>query len=312
MDYQVKEWIYIQNIVVEKTYNNFLLDELYTAEQDICEHMNCECIIYKNTCVFEVIDSMHLSKVQLTTAVIDIYYCMVRSVQTHTIYVLFSSGIVLNENELHKNKELNDRLMILISKLIAIVKSNPNMKFVLGGHSMGGVLGAYTGWIMYNNPKFKTYFINNGYVIGTASAKWLYDKDHSYHNLPNIRMFLSGELRISKNKKTLLLDCFVNEGDANKKVYEPIEIIYRNTDDGIVELKRFSDIDPSIQIVYTEKTSSQCKKLHMFSYYQNLLYIVYQNTSIPKVNIPYALSQITNPKTKSKTQKNRKSYKQTD
>lgn len=311
MDTYIKEWVNIQNIVVEKTFNKFMLDSLSINEHDVCELINVEscdlaesCTFYKNKCVnknrlhsmhktnvilhskngnipFRVIDSMFLSKVQLTTTSIDMYYCMVESIYTKTVYVLFSSGIVLRENELQKNHELNDRLMILIGKLIGLVKKHPTTKFVLGGHSMGNVLASYTGWLMYSNPKYKHYFENNGYIIGTAGAKWLGNPE-LFRDLPNIKIFISGELRIAKTKK-LLIDCFMREGDDNKHAYEPLTVIYKNTDDGEIHFSEFAELDPTFQIVYPEKSTSQCKKLHMFSYYQHLINHIYDAVEIEAI-----------------------------
>lgn len=339
MDVCVKEWVNIQNIVIEKTFNKFMLDSLKINEQDVCELINAEscdlaesCTIYKNKCVrkdrlhsmhkkdlilhsklenipFKVIDSMFLSKVQLITTSIDMYYCIVQSMHTQTIYILFSSGIVLRENELQKNKELNDRLMILIAKLIGLVKTNPATKFVLGGHSMGNVLAAYTAWLMYSNLRYKQYFENNGYVIGTAGAKWLNESDILFNNLPNVKMFISGELRVSKTKKTLLVDCFVKEGDENKKAYSPLTVVYKNTEDGKIHLAEFAELDPTFQISYPEKSTSQCKKLHMFTYYQTLLNGIYENVILTKKSLNSSMPYLKTAKSLKSKKRNTKTIK---
>ena len=181
MEILIKECADIKNIVVEKTFHKFIVNELQINEQDICTFLDnetCErttiCAFHKNNCIgkhrlismhmprhllqskkynikFEVLDSMYLSKIQLTTSSIEIYYCMVKSTNTNNIYILFSSGIVLLRNELQKNKELNDRLQILFGKIIGMTKQEPNIKIILGGHSMGAVLSMYSGYLLYKN-----------------------------------------------------------------------------------------------------------------------------------------------------------------
>ena len=136
----IKEWSDIQNIVVEKEYNKFILDELNLNEEDVCERLpldKCKlvpsCMEWKSRCKrvkrmhnkdvmitskkyhikFRVLTSMFMSKVQLTTASIDMYYCIVESTVSGVVYVLFSSGIVLTRSELYDNQELNDRIKLL-------------------------------------------------------------------------------------------------------------------------------------------------------------------------------------------------------
>ena len=95
----VREWADIQTIVVDKPFHE----------------LNTENIKSKSGIAFEVLDTMYLSKVQLTTTQIDMYYCMVRSLQSNVIYVLFSSGIVLTQADLQDNIELNNNLELLIA-----------------------------------------------------------------------------------------------------------------------------------------------------------------------------------------------------
>lgn len=300
----VREWADIQNIVVDKPFHKFVLDDLGANEQDICELLNpetCEktmhCILYKpDRCVqkirthsmhspsvilksksglaFQVLDSMYLSKVQLTTAQVDMYYCMVRSLQSNVIYVLFSSGIVLTQADLQDNIELNNNLLLLIAKLSV----RKDERFVLGGHSMGCVLALYTGYLMQHKPVFY-----NCFIVGTAGAKWI-PQNISFTNLPNIQIFISGELRHSKNgNSNLLLDCFVNEGDANLTAYKPFTVIYYDTEDKNAFSASYDNI--TYKITYPEKSSSQCKKFHMWSYYQGLLFALYRELKVKSMKL---------------------------
>ena len=307
MDLFVKEWADIQNIVVDKSFHKFALDELGANEEDICELLNpelCEktmhCILYKpDKCVskkrthsmhkpsvilksksgnsFYVLDSMYLSKVQLTTTQVDMYYCMVRSLQTKTIYILFSSGIVLTRNDLYNNIELNHSLSLLIAKISGAFQKNKDEKFVFGGHSMGCVLSLYTRLLIREKPVFP-----NCYVVGTAGAKWILPDTQI--DKQNIKIFISGELRHSKNGDTMLLDCFVNEGDNDLVAYKPLIVLYYDTTDRSAISVEFEKIQSPI--IYPEKSSSQCKKFHMWSYYQGLISQIYKDIYIKKTPIP--------------------------
>lgn len=294
----IYNWTDIQNIVVDKPFHKFALDTLGANEQDICELLDpdmCEktmhCILYKpNKCVskkrtysmhkpsinlksksgadFAVVDSMYLSRVQLMNANIDMYYCAVKSLQTNVIYVLFSSGIVLTQTDLQENSELNANLHLLIAKLSGASKK---YQIVLGGHSMGCVLALYTGFLM---QKVSTSMFHKCFFVGTAGAKWI-PSDISFANLPNVKIFISGELRHSKTKDTLLLDCFINEGDRDLVAYKPLTVLYYDTNDRTA----FSiDIDKiTYEISYPDKSTSQCKKFHMWTYYYGLINELYKD-----------------------------------
>ena len=217
MEVCMKEWIDIQNIVIDKSYGKLMVDELNANTEDICNLLPedvCnkieQCIIMsKKGCVsknrvhsmhkphiqltsknnkikFDVIDSMYLSEVKLMTTSIEMYYVMVMSANTNNIYVLFSSGTVLTREDLYDNKELNNRLWLLIAKIIGIVKSNNKIKIILGAHSMGAVLSMYTSLLMYNNSKYKSIFIDNCYLFGTGAARWIINEHRDFTNLPNI------------------------------------------------------------------------------------------------------------------------------
>ncbi len=292
MEQAIAEWADIQNIVVDKQFNKFALETLGANEEDICELFDpakCEktmhCILYKpDKCVgekrkyllhepniyltsksglsFIVLDSMYLSKIQLTTNKIDIYYCMVKSIQSDNIYVLFSSGIVLTYDELYNNKELNDGLNLLIAKLT----SHKNKKIILGGHSMGCVLALYTGYKMQSF---------SGMIVGTAGAKWIAN-GVNFTNQPNIKIFISGELRHNKKKDSMFLDCFINEGDADLQSYNPVNVIYLDTEDGTPHEIPYDMIN--YNVVFPEKTTTQCKKFHQWNYYFNILRKLYPVT----------------------------------
>ena len=327
METFIKEWSDIQNIVIEKEFYKFILDELRANEQDVCELLDsnyCErtmhCILYKNKCVskdriqpihkpsvtitsstykikFEVIDSMYLGNVQLTTTKIDLYYCMVRSTQTNVIYILFSSGIVLTKFDLQENRELNDRLHILIGKII----KNKQYVHVLAGHSMRCVLSLYTGYLLFF--KYNNVFTSNIFVLGSAGAKWMFDENHyvTYTNLPNIKIFLSGELRHSKSKCKMLLDCYTNEGFGRE--YRPLSVIYKDTnkENGAIYETLFDDI--KCQIEYPDKNNSQCQKFHQWAYYKKLLQTIYKDVFVSRVISSRAKSK---PR-RSKTEKSKES-----
>lgn len=321
METFIHEWSDIQNIVIEKQFNKFILDELKANEQDVCELIDsnyCEktihCILYKNKCVnkdrmlqihkpsvmitssiykimFEVIDSMYLGNVQLTTTKIDLYYCAVRSTQTNVIYILFSSGIVLTKMDLQDNRELNDRLHILMGKII----KNKHYTYILAGHSMGCVLALYTGYLLFS--KYNNVFTSNIFVLGTAGAKWMPDYV-SYTNLPNIKIFLSGELRHGKSNDKYLLDCYVNEGFGHG--YKPLYVIYTDKEDGVIHETPFDVIKCLIE--YPDKNKSQCQKFHQWAYYRRLIQVLYNDGGISSYIEPKR------PKSsRSKTEKSKKS-----
>ena len=262
METYIQEWSDIQHIVTDKSFDEFMTDAFL---KDVFVIVSAPPVTTYNV-KFEVLDSMYLGNVRLTTANVDIYCCMARSTQTNVIYILFSSGIVLTKSDLEQ-RELNDRLHILIAKII----QNKDQVYVLAGHSMGCVLALYTGHLMFSahNHVFRSHIV----VLGTAGARWILDDANyaSYTNLPNIKLFLSGELRHGKSKSKMLLDCYVNEGFGH--VYQPLSVIYTDKEEGKVFEIPHHEIQ--CQIEYPDKNNSQCQKFHAWVYYKRLLQTVY-------------------------------------
>lgn len=249
METYIQEWSDIQHIVTDKSFDTFLSDEASRSKQDFC-----------------VIDSVYLGAVQLTTTQIDLYCCMVRSTRTNVVYILFSSGIVLTKSDLEQ-RELNDRLHILIGKII----QNKLHVHVLAGHSMGCVLALYTGYLMFSadNHVFRRHIV----VLGTAGARWMLDDHHyaSYTNLPNVKLFLSGELRHYTSKSKMLLDGYAKDGFGHG--YQPLFVIYMDKEEGKVFEIPHHEIQ--CQIEYPDKNNSQSQKFHNWSYYKRLLKTIY-------------------------------------
>jgi phosphotransferase system IIB component len=239
-----------------------------------------------NKIKFDVIDSMYLSEVKLMTTSIEMYYVMVMSSNTNNIYVLFSSGTVLTREDLYDNKELNNRLWLLIAKIIGIVKSNNKIKIILGGHSMGSVLSMYVGLLMYNNSKYKSIFIDNCYIFGTGSARWIINEHRDFTNLPNIRQYIGGEIRRGKKITRLLLDCYSIHGDTDFTSYEPYYLLYSDVIDnnGEITIAKAITLEDATEkqyvIEYPDKTTNICKKLHLWANYQKLLGLLYKDVEL--------------------------------
>jgi len=303
----LKEWSDIQNIVIEKEYNKFILDELSLNEEDVCERLNqdnctkaANCMEWKSNCVnkrrvkrmhtenvmitsknykikFRVLDSMFMSKVQLTSVTIDMYYCIVESTVSGNVYVLFSSGIVLTKAELYDNKELNDRMALLRLKIVQLARLGK--RIILGGHSMGSVLAMYAGWEIYSHNK--SVFTNSVVILGTAGAKWMTPEMSDYATQPNVVQFISGELRVAKKSSKLLLDCFQIDGDSDFTAFPNYKILYTDTEDGTYHVITPSEAEyMGYTLTHTGKGSSQCKKLHMWKYYMEILQDIYGHVMI--------------------------------
>jgi len=321
MEVCMKEWINIQNIVIDKCYGKLMVDELKSNTQDICNLLPediCnkieQCItMNKQGCVskirvhsmhkphiqltskhnnikFDVIDSMYLSEVKLMTASIEMYYVMVMSTITNNIYILFSSGTVLTRKDLYDNKELNTHLWLLIAKIIGIVKSNNKTKIILGGHSMGSAVSMYTGLLMYNNPKYKSIFIDNCYSFGTGAARWIINENTDFTNLPNIWQYIGGEFRRGKKITRLLLDCYSIHGDTDFTSYEPYYLLYSDViDNGEVTIAKAITLEDATEkqyvIEYPDKTTNICKKLHLWANYQKLLGMLYKDVELYTNNL---------------------------
>lgn len=232
MQSYIREWSEIQHIVNNKPYDKFVTD--------ISTHL-----IDNN---YTIIEHKYLSNVQLTTTTIDMYYCIVRSLQTNVLYVLFPSGIVLTHDDVYNNPKLNTNLMLLIHTL----SNNKEQRYVLGGHSMGCVLALYTGFLMHRMPLF-----NRCFIVGTAGAKWIPGSFY-YTNYDNIQIFISG----SKQTKSMVLDCFLTKGDANLVAYTPITVLYYDTQTNVANQIPYDSI--GCNITYSEK-------LHDWNYYKKLI-----------------------------------------
>jgi len=299
MDIQIREWLNIQNITVEKPYNKMMMDELGISSVDVCNLLTIEkclyaepiCSIKDNECItservhplhqkevlitsrpdkihFIVVESRHITDIQLLTTHIEIYYVVLRSFATGNIYVLFSSGMVLTRDILYDNHDITEQILLLNTRLKTYCIENKKQKIALCGHSMGSALSMYTGILFQKH--YNREFENNCVIFGTGIAKCL--EDTRFTRLPNIRQFISGELRRTKSTKPkLIIDCMITKGDL--LLYEPIEYIYMDvSEDDIVEYKRTMT---TTDFVITIGNETQCKKLHKWSYYLKLLLQLY-------------------------------------
>ena len=168
-----------------------------------------------------------------------------------------------------ENKELKDSIMLLIGNITYLSKQN-NQIF-LCGHSMGSVLAMYTGYLMYTGKyQFKHAFLNNCYIFGSASAKWMLNESVWKSKQSNIYQFISCELRVNKTKKRLLVDCYQLEGDNEFILYPYFYYIFtENENNFMIESDSNKMNDYSIE--YTAKNSQQCQKLHRWAFYVSLL-----------------------------------------
>ena len=295
----IQEWVDIQNITIDKQFYKPYLEQLKNGDIDVCNALTLDicsyqvgCDIYKNQCInktrlkpmhytgntllsskhkipFEIVDSGYLTTIYLLINEFSLYYVTVRSVLTGNIYVLFSSGIVLTKTDLYENKELKDSIMLLIGNITYLSKQN-NQIF-LCGHSMGSVLAMYTGYLMYTGKsQFKHAFLNNCYIFGSASAKWMLNESVWKSKQSNIYQFISCELRVNKTKKRLLVDCYQLEGDNEFILYPYFYYIFtENENNFMIESDSNKMNDYSIE--YTAKNSQQCQKLHRWAFYVSLL-----------------------------------------
>jgi hypothetical protein len=311
MNVQLREWLNIQNISVEKPYNKMMTDELGISNMDVCNLLTIDkclyaepiCSIKNNQCIrserlhklhqkhviitsrpdkihFMVIESRHMTDIHLLTTTIQIYYVVLRSFATGNIYVLFSSGMVLTRDILYDNPAITEQVLLLNARLKSYCIENKTQKIALCGHSMGASLSMYTGVLFQKH--YRKEFENNCVIFGTGIAKCL--EDANFTRLPNIRQFISGELRRTKSTKPrLIIDCMITKGDL--LLYDPIEYIYMDVaEDDTVE---YITTTRTADVVITIGNETQCKKLHKWSYYLKLLLQIYnepvQSTTPPSI-----------------------------
>lgn len=302
MDKLISEWISIQNVVVEKSYNKMMVEELgFDNEVDVCTFISIEkcektkeyCVIQNNKCIsssrlkkmhakktqiisrstgekFEVIFSKQLDTVETMVASIQMYYVVLRSIKTGHIYVLFSSGIVLKASDFIENPKVKDGLIDLIIFLKRYLLENHNKKIILGGHSMGAILALYSGYLFKKHDS--TLFHSNVVVLGSGIAKSVSDDMLvEMSNLPNIKMFISGEVRKTKTTNKILYDCLQDKGDMN--MYTPLNYIYKELVDDTFSYR----VTPKSELTFKLEigNENQCKKVHMWSYYVSLLEQLY-------------------------------------
>jgi len=107
-------------------------------------------------------------------------------------------------------------------------------------------------------------------------------EDYSFQ--PNIIMFVSGELRRTKTKQNMLMDCFRTDGEPDLYGFDKTKLIYYDTEDGSTHMLESDDnnlvASLNITAIHTIKNSSQCKKLHMWAYYMKLIQDIYKSTPI--------------------------------
>ena len=85
----------------------------------------------------------------------------------------------------------------------------------------------------------------------------------------------------------MLVDCFQIDGDADFTAYPRTKLLYYDTEDGSPHLYETSDVKVletlGITLTHTAKNTSQCKKLHMWKYYMELLQEIYGDAIITRV-----------------------------
>lgn len=323
METQIREWLNIQNITVEKPYNKMMVEELGMGQEDICNLLTIDkclyaeplCAIKDNKCInndrlkpmhqknitiisrldkipYVVLESRHITNIAMLTTNIQIYYVVLRSIATGNIYVLFSSGVVLTRDNLFDNPQITESLTLLVARL-QLISSN---KIAICGHSMGSALAMYTGYLFKTH--YPAIFTRRCILLGTGIAKCVLP---GFENLHNVRQFISGELRKTKTKPKLIIDCMVTKGDPTLYLYDPIEYIYSATpaDDGPVEYLSMDSKEAAELFSVTIGNENQCKKLHKWTYYTKIL------TELFNVPIQFNRQKKTISNSKSKTSKAR-------
>jgi hypothetical protein len=154
------------------------------------------------------------------------YHCfcyVVESLTDGSIYILFSSGKVLRNDELYSGP-----IDAFIDTIVGVVETL-EAPIYLCGHSMGCVLAQITGLkIIEKNPVF---FRENCTVIGSAPFRWSVEEDiHIYRDyLDKFHIFVLG---LNDN----IIDPFFYKGDTTLQQIYPINLLNSNENTTTLEL----------------------------------------------------------------------------
>jgi len=167
--------------------------------------------------------------------------------------------IIFNIGESQIAKYFESQLINMFSELTMFILmngTNPETKFILGGHSMGCALALHLSSILFNN--FDSKFYNKIYVIGSGSPPCLLERENS---VPNTFIFYS-----SVNNSA---DCIINENVNDFKLHYPFFVI-----DYLTKLITKIDEPKSfeinhINILQPSENKQFCNEIHFFSFYMN-------------------------------------------
>jgi hypothetical protein len=148
-----------------------------------------------------------------------ICYCyIIKSVLENSIYILFSSGAVLNKKSLY-----GPRVRAFIGNLTKFILEldDSSSQIYLCGHSMGCVFAQLTGinLIKENNE----FFQSRCTVVGSAPFRWIQEIDIQYYN-SNSNKFYIFVLGLNNNT----IDPFFYKGDDELQQQYPINLMNIN------------------------------------------------------------------------------------
>lgn len=300
----LSNWISIQNITIGKNFMKKFLIPLKENEIDKCEQYspeNCNfdpiCDIYTNSkreelCVkkdrisqftraeklrkfigkdekeYGILES-NLMDINFEGYIIDqAYYYFVSPIQTaNIIYVLFSDGEVLGENDLYSDK-MSSEFEKIHGKIVEYLKTAPDIKFVFTGHSMGSVFACLCGlYIAQINPRI---FEKSCYIFGSGGFKWLRP---SYDDI----------LRTYSTKIKLFITSIYDEQDGiyyvDKKFYQgsrsldhffPIIILTSSKKHAPIVINRNEVVLlRSIDVPKYNKINNLINMIHSWDHYRN-------------------------------------------
>ena len=140
---------------------------------------------------------------------------VVQSVTDGSIYILFSSGKVLRNDELYSGP-----INAFIDSIVGFVETQ-EVPIYLCGHSMGCVLAQITGLqLIKKDPDF---FRENCTIIGSGPFNWINDEDISLYRdyLDKFHIFVLG---LNDN----IIDPFFYKGDTTLQQVYPFNLLNSN------------------------------------------------------------------------------------
>jgi len=142
----------------------------------------------------------------------DCFCYVVQSVSDDLIYVLFSSGKVIQKEELY-----GGRIQSFIDIVIGVIEPLEEQIY-LCGHSMGCVLAQLTGLKLLK--KNRDFFQSNCTVVGSAPYRWIFEADIPFYidNLNKFHIFILG---LNDN----IIDPFFYKGDVTLQQVYPINLL---------------------------------------------------------------------------------------